>query len=157
MMNNAWSSIEQVSYCFSRSSVKFQGHTALKIVEFDPNWAFPECNCTLNLPMATKLCKKLKVALKRCPLVFRGHHQISRSHGLKNRRFESNLSKITGPVAVIKSLRFALFIISRQAIKIEYQFIGSVIGIVLLQVQGSATQNTLSSSAYIFAGVITHD
>ena len=35
--------------------------------------------------------------------------QISRSHGLKNRRFESNLSKITRPVAAIKSLRFALF------------------------------------------------
>ena len=36
-------------------------------------------------------------------------HQISTSHGLKNRRFESNLSKITRPVAAIKSLRFALF------------------------------------------------
>ena len=35
-------------------------------------------------------------------------HQISRSHGLKNRRFKSNLSKITRPVAAIKSLRFAL-------------------------------------------------
>ena len=35
-------------------------------------------------------------------------HQISRSHRLKNRRFESNLSKITRPVAAIKSLRFAL-------------------------------------------------
>ena len=33
-------------------------------------------------------------------------HQISRSHGLKNLRFESNLSKITRPVAAIKSLRF---------------------------------------------------
>ena len=31
-------------YCFSRSSVKFQGHTALKIVEFDPDWAFPDCS-----------------------------------------------------------------------------------------------------------------
>ena len=35
--------------------------------------------------------------------------QISRSHGLKNQWFESNLSKITRPVAAIKSLRFALF------------------------------------------------
>ena len=31
-------------YCFSRPSVKFQGHTALKIVTFDPNWAFPDSN-----------------------------------------------------------------------------------------------------------------
>ena len=35
-------------------------------------------------------------------------HQISMSHGLKNWRFESNLSKITRRVTAIKSLRFAL-------------------------------------------------
>ena len=56
MMYNAWNSIEEVLYCFSRSSVKFRGYT-----------------------------------------------------GQKNLRFESNLSKITRPVAAIKSLRFALF------------------------------------------------
>ena len=54
MMHKAWSSIEEVSYCFSWSSVNFQGHTALKIVEFDPDWAFPDCNSSLNSPMATK-------------------------------------------------------------------------------------------------------
>ena len=37
MMHKAWSSIEQVPYYFSRSSVKFQGHTVLKSVEFDPD------------------------------------------------------------------------------------------------------------------------
>ena len=37
MMHKAWSSIEEVPYCFWRSSVKFQGHTALKSVEFDPD------------------------------------------------------------------------------------------------------------------------
>ena len=37
-------------------------HTALKIVEFDPNWAFPGCNSSLNSPMATKWCTKLEVA-----------------------------------------------------------------------------------------------
>ena len=36
----AWSSIEEVSYCFSRSSIKFQGHTGQKIANFDPNLAF---------------------------------------------------------------------------------------------------------------------
>ena len=54
IMHTAGSSIEEVPYCFSRSSVKFQGHTALKIVEFDPDWAFPDCNCSLNTLMATK-------------------------------------------------------------------------------------------------------
>ena len=57
----------------SRSYVKLQGHTALKIVEFDPNWAFPDCNSSLKSPMAMKWCTKLEVAKKRCPIVFQGH------------------------------------------------------------------------------------
>ena len=45
-----------------------------------------------------------------CDLFFYGViHQILWSHGgLKNQRFESDLSKITIPVAVIKSFSFAL-------------------------------------------------
>ena len=54
MMHKAWSSIEEVPYCFWRLSVKFQGHTALKSVEFYPNWAFPDCNSSFNSPMAMK-------------------------------------------------------------------------------------------------------
>ena len=73
MMQRAWSSIVEVPYCFSRSNVKFQGHTALKIVEFDPNWAFPDCNSSLNSPMAMKCCTKLETAKERCPIVFQGH------------------------------------------------------------------------------------
>ena len=73
MMHRAWSSIEEVSYCFSRSYIKFQGHTALKIIEFDPNWAFPDCNSSLNSPMAMKCCTKLETAKERCPFVFQGH------------------------------------------------------------------------------------
>ena len=72
-MHKAWSSIEDVPYCFSRSSVKFQGHIALKIVEFDSNWAFLDCNSSLNSPMAMKCCTKLETAKKRCPIVFQGH------------------------------------------------------------------------------------
>ena len=70
MMHKAWSSKEEVPYCFARSSVQFQGRTALKIVEFDPDCAFPDCNSSLKSPMATKWCTKLEVALKRCPIVF---------------------------------------------------------------------------------------
>ena len=73
MMHKAWSSIEEVPYCFSRSSVKFQGYTALKIVEFYPNWAFLDCNSSLNSPMAMKCCTKLETAKERCPIVFQGH------------------------------------------------------------------------------------
>ena len=70
MMHIAWCCLEEVPYCFSRSSVKFQGHTALKIVKFDPDWVFPDCNSSLISPMATKWCTKLEVALKRCPIDF---------------------------------------------------------------------------------------
>ena len=73
MMHRAWSSIVEVPYCFSRSYVKFQGHTALKIVKFDPNGAFPDSNSRLNLPMAMKCCTKLETAKERCPIVFQGH------------------------------------------------------------------------------------
>ena len=73
MMHRARSSIVEVPYCFSRSSVKFQGHTALKVVEFDPKWAFPDCNSSLNSPMAMKCCIKLETAKERCPIVFQGH------------------------------------------------------------------------------------
>ena len=73
MMHRAWSSIVEVPYYFSRSYVKFQGHTALKIVEFYPNWAFPDCNSSLNSPMAMKCCTKLETAKERCPIFFQGH------------------------------------------------------------------------------------
>ena len=73
MMHKAWSRIEEVPYCFSRSYVKFQGQTALKIVEFYPNWAFPDCNSSLNSPMVMKCCTKLETAKERCPIVFQGH------------------------------------------------------------------------------------
>ena len=73
MMHKAWSSIEEVPYCFSRSSIKFQGHIALEIVEFYSNWAFPDCNSSLNSTMAMKCCTKLETAKKRCPIVFQGH------------------------------------------------------------------------------------
>ena len=73
MMHRAWSSIVELPYCFSRSYVKFQGHTAVKIVEFDPKWAFPDCNSSLNSPMAMKCYTKLETAKERCPFVFQGH------------------------------------------------------------------------------------
>ena len=73
MMHRAWSSIVEVPYCFSRSYVKFQGQTALQIVEFDLNWAFPDCNSSLNSPMAMKCCTKLETAKERCSIVCQGH------------------------------------------------------------------------------------
>ena len=62
IMHIAWCCLEEVPYCFSRSSVKYQGHKALKIVEFDTNWAFPDCNSSLNTLIAMEWCTKLEVA-----------------------------------------------------------------------------------------------
>ena len=111
MMHKAWSSIEEVPYCIARSFVKFQGRTALKIIQFDPDWAFLDCNLSLNSPMGTKWCTKLEVAWKRCPIVLQGHPSnftVTRSEKLTIWiQFE-----ITRPVAAIKSLRFALFFIN---------------------------------------------
>ena len=53
-LHKAWSSIALVPYCFSRWSSKFQGHTALQISEFDPDWAFSECNSSLDSHMIMK-------------------------------------------------------------------------------------------------------
>ena len=41
-------SIGEVLYCFSRSSVKLQGHTRQKMADFDSNLVFPDCNSILN-------------------------------------------------------------------------------------------------------------
>ena len=37
IMHKAWRSMEEVPYCFLRSSVKFQGHTDKKVADFDLN------------------------------------------------------------------------------------------------------------------------
>ena len=73
MMHRPWSSIVEVPYCFSRSNVKFQGHTALKIVKFYRNWAFLDSNSSLNSLMVMKCCTKLETAKERCPIVFQSH------------------------------------------------------------------------------------
>ena len=73
MLHRAWNSKGEMPYCFPRLSIKFQGHTALKIVQFDPNWAFPDCNFSLNSPMAMKCCTELETTKERCPIVFQGH------------------------------------------------------------------------------------
>ena len=61
--------IKEVPYCFSKSLVKFRGHTVQKIADFDPNWAFPDFNSSLNSLIAMTWCTKLDIVEKRCPIV----------------------------------------------------------------------------------------
>ena len=111
MMHKAWCSREEVPFCFPRSSIKFQGHTGQKIADFDPNWACADCNFSFNSPVDLKLYTKLDLLWRGALLFSKVIHQISRSQGTKNQWFGSNWTKITRPVAAIKSLRFALFMV----------------------------------------------
>ena len=90
-MHIAWCCLEEVPNCFSRSSVKYQGHQALKIVEFYPDWAFPDCYSSFISPMAMKWCTKLEVVLKRCLIAFQGHPSNFKVTRLKK---SSNLTQI---------------------------------------------------------------
>ena len=114
MMHKAWSSIEDVPYCFSRSSVKFQGHIALKIVEFDSNWAFPDCNSNWfeftdgyeMLHKAWNSKEEMPYCFPRSSIKFQGHT------GQNITDFDPNWAfPDYRPVAAFKSLRFALFIL----------------------------------------------
>ena len=82
-MQKAWSNIQVVPYCFSRSSIKSQGHTGQKIADFDPNLGFPGCNPGLNSPMALKWFTKLDVVYKSCPVVFRSSIKFQGHTGRK--------------------------------------------------------------------------
>ena len=80
MMRKAWCSIEEVPYCFSRSSVKFQGHAGQKR-PFFLNWAFADCKSSLNSLIALKWCTKHR---RGALLFFKVIRQISRSRGTKD-------------------------------------------------------------------------
>ena len=109
MMHKAWSSIEEVPYCFSRSYVKLLGHTAQKIIDFDPNWAFPDSNSSLNSPMAMKCCTMLETAKERCPCFPRSSIKFQGHTGQNITEFDPNWAfPDYRPVAAFKSLRFAL-------------------------------------------------
>ena len=51
----------------------FRCRHAIDISSFEQNRAFPDCNSSLNLPIALKWCTKLDVVWKRCSIVFLGH------------------------------------------------------------------------------------
>ena len=59
----------KLDVAYKRCPIAFQGHPSnfkvtrlKKIVDFDPNWAFPDYNSSSNSPMATKLCTKFEAA-----------------------------------------------------------------------------------------------
>ena len=61
-VHKTWRGREEVPCCFSRLSIKFQCHTAHKVDDFDPNWALPDCNSSMNSQMAMKWFTNLELA-----------------------------------------------------------------------------------------------
>ena len=97
IMHKAWSGIEDVPYCFSRSFVNFVGHTGGNIDYLAPILAFPDNNSNLNKWMDMKWHAYLLGARKRLPVVLEVICQILSSHGMKN-RFESySRSQLSDP------------------------------------------------------------
>ena len=114
MMHRAWSSIVEVPYCFSRSSVKCQGHTALKIVKFDPNWAFPDWNSHFEFSNGYEMLHtawnskgEMPYCFPRSSVKFQGHTTQNITDFDPNWAFPNYR-----PVAAFKSLRFALLPLS---------------------------------------------
>ena len=72
MMHKAWSTIEEVPYCFSSSSVKFQGHMALKSAEFDPIGRFG-LYLQFNFIDGYEMIHKALSNIEEVPYYFEGH------------------------------------------------------------------------------------
>ena len=64
-----------------------RSHGLKKNVNFDPNCKFPDCNSSLNSPMATKWYTKLEIAFKRCPIALYGQLSNFKVTWLKNCQF----------------------------------------------------------------------
>ena len=72
-------SLRRGALLFSMSSIKFQGRTAKKIVDFDPNWTFPDCNSSLKFIDGYEMMHKAWSNIERRPIVFQGHTSNFRS------------------------------------------------------------------------------
>ena len=69
MLHKAWNSKGQMSYCFPRSSIKFQGHAGQNITDFDPNCAFPDYR-----PVAAFKSLRFALFVQFWPIVFHIRH-----------------------------------------------------------------------------------
>ena len=64
MMHKAWRGIEEVSYCFSRSSIKFHGHTGGKIEDLHPIWDY-KASRSYQIPQICLVINILHISCKR--------------------------------------------------------------------------------------------
>ena len=83
MMHKAWSSIEEVPYCISRSFVKFQGHTGQKSPIFTRIERFRTVTLVWIHWWLWNDAQSLKQHRRGALLFFKVIRQISRSHEIK--------------------------------------------------------------------------
>ena len=69
IMHKAWSGIEEVPFCFSRSPVKYQGHTGWNVNDLAPLWTFPDDNSNFKSRM-TSLTNIASRSMKGIPYCF---------------------------------------------------------------------------------------
>ena len=84
MMHKAWCYLEEVPYCFSRSSVKFQGHTAKKWSILTQSGRFRTVTPVSIYQWLWNDAQSLKQHRSGALLIFKFIRQISRSHGKKS-------------------------------------------------------------------------
>ena len=111
-----WSNLEEVPYSFSRSSIKFQGHTGQEIVDFDPNWVFEFTDGNEMMHKAWCNIEELLYYFSRSSIKFPGHtgwkindlnpicvRLLGRSTEQRTRSVSSGLSKQLGHMPRIRS------------------------------------------------------
>ena len=111
MMHKAWSSIVEVPYCFSRSYVKFQGHTALKNRRIWPKLGVSGQQLQFEFTDGYEMLHKAWNSKGEVPYCFpRSSIKFQGNTGQNITDFDPNWAfPDYRPVAAFKSLRFALF------------------------------------------------
>ena len=93
MMHKAWSSLEEVPYCFARSSVKFQGCTALKSSNLTQIRPFRTVTPVWIHQWVWNAAQSLKLHRRGALLFFMFIHQITRSQGSKNHQILTQIER----------------------------------------------------------------
>ena len=106
-MHKTLSSIEEVSHCFSRPSIKFEAHAGQKNRQFWPELRVSGLSLQFKFTDGFEIMHKAWRSIEEVPYCFWRSSIFQGRVGLKID--DLNLSKITRPVAAIKSLRFVMF------------------------------------------------
>ena len=106
MMHKAWSGIEEVPYCFSRSYIKLQGHTVKKMLILTQIERFRTVTPVWIHWWLWNNAQSLTQYRRGALLFFKSSIKFEGYMGKQINDLIPILTKITWPVAAIKSLRF---------------------------------------------------